>query len=284
MGSTNPWPKTSRALVNQLAYPSPAARKKDKGALLVIGGSRLFHGAVIWPVKIASRIVDLVFLASIPKVLSTAQKALLADFIPIRPDEMNAYATQADTILIGPGLMRSPSTRKLTKKILKKYPDKLTVIDAGSLQMMDRSWLRPNHLITPNIEECRTLFSLTEKEQEAISHQDLTRTPALIQRLSKTFGGTIVLKGKTDIIAAPDKLLINQTGHVGMTKGGTGDVLAGLIAALGCQNPPFLAAAAGTYLNGKAGEDLAKTRDRYFNASDLCDQIPLSWKRLQKQK
>ena len=65
-----------------------------------------------------------------------------------------------------------------------------------------------------------------------------------------------------------------------MTKGGTGDVLAGLVAALYCKNEAFLSACAGSYINKKAGENLFKRVGYYFNASDLADEIPRVMKEL----
>ncbi len=59
-----------------------------------------------------------------------------------------------------------------------------------------------------------------------------------------------------------------------MTKGGTGDVLAGLIAALATKNDPYLATIAGSYINKKAGDALYKTVGPYFNATDLANEIP----------
>jgi len=60
-----------------------------------------------------------------------------------------------------------------------------------------------------------------------------------------------------------------------MTKGGTGDVLAGLIAALYCKNEAFLAASCGTYLNGLAGDRLYTMVGPYFDSSDLVSEIPV---------
>ena len=59
-----------------------------------------------------------------------------------------------------------------------------------------------------------------------------------------------------------------------MTKGGTGDVLAGLIASLACKNDLYLAAKCGSYINKKAGESLYKKQGIYFNATDLVGEIP----------
>ena len=65
-----------------------------------------------------------------------------------------------------------------------------------------------------------------------------------------------------------------------MTKGGTGDVLAGLITALSCKNDLFLAAQAGAFVQGLAGDRLFSRVGPYFNASDLCDEIPKVLKEL----
>ena len=73
---------------------------------------------------------------------------------------------------------------------------------------------------------------------------------------------------------------MNKTGNEGMTKGGTGDVLAGLIAALYCKNDVFLAASCGTYLNGLAGDELYERVGPYFNASDLVREIPRVMKKV----
>jgi NAD(P)H-hydrate epimerase len=65
-----------------------------------------------------------------------------------------------------------------------------------------------------------------------------------------------------------------------MTKGGTGDVLAGLVAALYCKNDAFLSAKVGSFINKKAGEGLAEKMGIYFNASDLASEIPVVMKKM----
>ena len=87
-----------------------------------------------------------------------------------------------------------------------------------------------------------------------------------------------VLKGPVDYVCSPTECAYNTTGNEGMTKGGTGDVLAGLIAALACKNDLFLAACAGVYFNGLAGDQLYQRVGPFYNASDLCDQVPVVMK------
>jgi NAD(P)H-hydrate epimerase len=65
-----------------------------------------------------------------------------------------------------------------------------------------------------------------------------------------------------------------EGGNAGMTKGGTGDVLAGLVAALYCKNEALVAAQAGSYINKKAGEALAERVGVNFNAGDLVEEVP----------
>lgn len=114
---------------------------------------------------------------------------------------------------------------------------------------------------------------LNSNKQSAISNQQ-------IHHFAKEFGCIIILKGSKDIICSPQNCVFNKTGNEGMTKGGTGDVLAGLIGALACKNELFLAASAGVYINGLAGDSLYKKVGPYYNASDLCNQIPKTMAKL----
>jgi NAD(P)H-hydrate epimerase len=99
-------------------------------------------------------------------------------------------------------------------------------------------------------------------------------TKDTVKAKAKKYGCRIVAKGKTDYVASRDEFKINTTGNVGMTKGGTGDVLAGLIAGFAATNDLFLAASAGVFINGLAGDRLKKKVSRYYNASDLVNEIP----------
>ena len=97
---------------------------------------------------------------------------------------------------------------------------------------------------------------------------------------AKEYNCVVLLKGKTDIVCSEGVCLQISGGNAGMTKGGTGDVLAGLVAALACKNELFLAAAAGSYFNKRAGEALFEKVGYYFNATDLAQEIPVVMKKL----
>jgi NAD(P)H-hydrate epimerase len=246
-------------VLNQLYRPPKDSHKGENGKLLVIGGSELFHAASMWALEVASRIVDMVFYSSVPlnEAIVRKQKERFHDGIIVPQGKVEEYIQEADCVLIGPGMERDQETRKKTNDLLKKYPKKKWVIDGGALQVMDKNLLNSKMIITPHHQEYKILFG-----------------EAKIEEMAKKYGCTIVLKGREDIICDPKQCLINQTGNEGMTKGGTGDVLAGLIAALYCKNEAFLAASAGTYLNGLAGDRLYTTVGPYFNSSDLVREIP----------
>lgn len=257
--------KISKDIFKKLYKPPKDSHKGQNGKLTIIGGSRLFHGASLWALKIASRIVDMVFYSTVKEneELTRQLKSEIYDFICVSRDKVGDYIKESDAVLIGPGLMREEYTTKLTKDLLFKFSQKKWIIDAGSLQMMDREWLKklPQVIITPHSKEFETLFKKKAGAEK-------------VAEMAKSYGCVIVLKGKTDIVCSPKECALNTTGNAGMTKGGTGDVLAGLIAALACKNDPFLSTCAGVYINGMAGDRLYKKVGPFFNASDLCDELP----------
>jgi len=260
------------------------SHKGQNGKLTVIGGSKLFHGASLWALKTASRIVDMVYYASIKENLELIKnlKKSLYDFIVVPRGKEEGYIRESDAVLIGPGLVRGTKeyigtgesgeeTRKLVTNLLRKFPEKKWILDAGALQTIKAEELKKlsQVIITPHPKEFDQLFKIKIKNQKTLNGKI-----EMVKEKAKEYGSVIVLKGKTDIICSPEKCLINETGNQGMTKGGTGDVLAGLIAALACKNDLFLATAAGTHINGLAGDELHKKVGPYFNASDLCGQVP----------
>jgi NAD(P)H-hydrate epimerase len=179
--------------------------------------------------------------------------------------EIEDYIKESDAVLIGPGLMRENETKALTEKFIKKFPEKCWVIDAGSLQMMNKELIPKNSILLPHAREFKRLFGIKA-------------SPESVAKMAKKYHCIILLKGPADYIYSPSECKINTTGNEGMTKGGTGDVLAGLVAAFACKNDPFLAACAGAYINGLAGDRLKKRVGAYFNASDLANEIPATLK------
>lgn len=265
--------------IRKIYIPPADSHKGQNGKLLIIGGSHLFHAASLWALTVASRIVDLVHYSSVPEnnELVAKIKGQFRDGIVVPRSEVEAYVREDDCILIGPGMTRDGETSSLTNDLLKKYTDKQWVIDAGALQMMDVSRIPRNAILTPHSKEFEDLL----KRAEVFRHGgEIPRTEENVQTLARRYNCTVLLKGSTDIVCNRKECVQIEGGNAGMTKGGTGDVLAGLIAALACKNDPWLATIAGSYINKKAGDELHKTVGPYFNASDLANAIPRIMKQL----
>lgn len=261
--------------LKKLYKPKEDSSGEDNGQVVIIGGSSLFHGAPMLSVRAASRIVDMVFFSSPHEPMhevAAYMKSIISSFIWIPWEETEDYVKKSDAVLIGPGFMRASSetnnhtqecdeecekTRTITKHLLDKFPDKKWVIDAGSLQTMDKEWIPQNAILTPNKKEYKMLFGELSGPEAAKQHKC-----------------TIVLKGPTSYVYSPEKSVEVKGGNPGMTKGGTGDVMAGLAVALLAKNDAFLAAAASAQVVKTAGDDLFAEQGIYFNADDLAAQIP----------
>ena len=277
--------------LQKLYVPSATSHKGQNGKLLIIGGSTLFHAASLWSLEVASRIVDMVFYSSVPSNNEIMQKNKeeWRSGIVVPRESLEDYIQEAECILIGPGMMRSENGFKtqdagfknlaqiteiknegeqtyfLTKYLLERYPEKKWVIDAGALQMLDLKWLKPlkgQVVLTPHLQEFERLFHLDPLSSN-------------VQDMAAKYNAIILLKRNIDTVCSPStECVLVEGGNAGMTKGGTGDILAGLVAALGCKNDLFLAAKCASYINKKAGESLFGKMGIYFNASDLAREIP----------
>lgn len=273
-----------RIIKNQLKkikLPAEDSHKGQNGKLMIVGGSDLFHVASKWSLDIASRFVDMVFYSSVKENndLIREAKANFWNGIVIERENLEDYILEADCILIGPGMTRTDDTESLTNRLLQKYSDKKWVIDAGALQMLDPENLNSNMIITPHHQELQMLLkkvSVNKPIRENITGQVIPLTRR---------GTTIIVKGKIDHVFSGQKFVQVEGGNAGMTKGGTGDVLAGLVAALYTTHNAYTSAVVASYINKKAGDFLYSEVGPYFNASDLLEAIPrVMWEELEKLK
>ena len=270
--------KFDPAILKKLYIPPSGSHKGDNGKVLIIGGSKLFHAASLWPLTVASRIVDMVFYSSTPEnneIVQSIKKEFRGGIVVPR-SKLADYIEESDCILIGPGLPRESGkergdddTGKLTSSLLNKYPDKKWVIDGGSLQTISPEIIPHTAILTPHHKEFETLFKIKASKQTA-------------EEMAKKFGCVILLKGPIDVVTDGSKTVEIEGGNAGMTKGGTGDVLAGLVASLYCKNGALTSALWGSKINKKAGDSLFKKVGYYFNASDLANEIPLILRELTK--
>ncbi len=273
-------------ILKDLYTPSRNSHKGQNGKVMLIAGSKLFHAASIWPLTVMSRIADMVFYASTSEnnEIVAQMKEQFLNGIVIPREKIDSYISESECILIGPGLPREDGmqegdvdTKKLTEGLLRRFPNKKWVIDGGSLQTIDPKVLlelTQTPILTPHKREFAMIKIINTQVKGDESDEEL------VKLFSEVYHATVLLKGEKDIVCFRDKCVQISGGNSGMTKGGTGDVLAGLTAALYAKNDAFASACAASYINKKAGESLEKTMGVNFNASDLANEIPKVMKEL----
>lgn len=187
--------------------------------------------------------------------------------------------TAPDAVLIGPGLGQSDQVEQLLLNTLPRIACPL-VLDADGINIVarHRSLLDGRGyptILTPHDGEFHRLSGYSPSEDRAKAASIFARR----------YHCVLVLKGHRTLVAAPDgTLYCNTTGNNGMAKGGSGDVLAGLMVSLlaqGMEAPQ--AAAAAVWIHGRAG-DLAAQRwgQRGMTPSDLIDQLGAVWRSLEE--
>ncbi len=253
-----------QSYIDRLHRPAEDSHKGDNGKLMIIGGSELFHAASRWSLDVASKFVDMVFYSSIPinnQLIREAKKEFWNGIVVPRK-HLHDYMDEADAILIGPGMTRDVHTESLTNDLLRQYPEKKWVVDAGALQMVDPLLLAGEVIITPH-----------SRELERLAKKNGGSKEELLKR-----GVTILLKGELDQVFSyqiENEANVEEIhgGNPGMTKGGTGDVLAGVVAGLYATNEAVVSAVVGSLMNKQAGDRLYEEMGVYFNASELVQEV-----------
>jgi len=263
------------------------------GTVVVLAGSQGFTGAAYLASMGAARsgagIVRLLVAQSIYPILAEKCTEVIVGPVPeISPGVVGHASLSgilrgfagADAGVIGPGLGRDASTRRLIEDLVPRVAAPL-VLDADALNLLSEHRtilprLSPQIVLTPHPAEFARLSGL---ETPAVQ-QDRR---GIASRFAKVWNKVVVLKGAGTVIAAPDgRVTLNAIATPALASGGTGDVLAGVIAGLmGQKLPPFEAAVTGVHLHGLAGMDLeASLGQAGVLASDLLPQLPRVMERL----
>jgi hydroxyethylthiazole kinase-like uncharacterized protein yjeF len=269
-----------KLITEQLVKASVPGRPKHGhkgtfGHALVLGGSRQFVGAPIFAAKAAlytgAGLVTLAIPESIfPLAAVQSPEALflpLADedghFAENAIDEISPLLHQFDSVAIGPGMSRFPGGEEWMKSFLASLTNQPVVIDADALfllrNVLDMVRQHKGHVIfTPHPGEMARLVNKTVQEVE-------TNRLEIATAFAKDYSVYLLLKGHRSIIATPNgEVYINPHGHDALGKGGSGDVLTGLITSFLAQGaPPLNALISASYLHARAGEKKAKTLSSY---------------------
>jgi len=251
-------PESLRAL---LPRRSAKSFKNTFGRVVIVGGSRGTAGAPLIATTGALRIgAGLVHVAVRSDVFQAAAAlAPLEAMIVAAGDgaEFGALLAKADALAVGPGLGTDHDAAELLRRVLHETRVPL-VIDADGLTLLSRdpsllAACRDRAILTPHPGEMSRLVGAKFPDAER---------PARAQAFADTHGVVVVLKGTRTLVAAPGQpLSINTTGNPGLAAGGSGDLLAGIIAGLlGQKLERCDAARLGVWLHGRAADLAVRER------------------------
>jgi len=244
------------------------SHKGDNGRVLIIGGSEEYVGCLALAGLAALRAgADIVKIVA-PKKVAWAVNSLSSDLITKKFDckyfsfrhgrKIVKLSKKFDAILIGNGLGIRKETKAFVKNVVKQIKKPL-VIDADAIKALKIQNVN-NAIFTPH----KTEFEILLKNSD--SREDNIRK--IIDN------NVIIVKGAIDRIITKDKIFYNKTGNAGMTKAGTGDVLAGLCVGFLAQSKDLLQSAVNaTYINGAIGDLLKKKKGYSYIASDMVEEV-----------
>lgn len=267
--------------VSKRLYPErdPDSHKYDFGHLLVVGGSKKYSGSPTFNSLGAYRSgVDLVTTAvpeSIANTISSFSPSLITHPLsksyisPFDTSELEGLAEKADAVVIGGGVERREETMKCVRNFLKglNIP---SVIDADAIHAVagKKELLKEDFILTPHLREFEVLA-------DSEIPKGLNERKKLIKQVASELGATILLKGRTDLMSQGEKVLENETGTPYLTKGGTGDILAGIAGGLLARGSEAIDSAYGAaYLTGKAGEIASKDKKEGLMPEEILEKIP----------
>ncbi len=262
------------------ARREPNVHKHAAGNVLVMAGSEGKLGAAVLTGRSAMRAgAGLVTVATWPD----AARALAARATETMTTALDTARLEASidaalegrrVVAIGPGFGLDEAARRAVDHVVLGW-NGLKIVDADAIthfsgRAHDLARAKGRIILTPHPGELGRLIGRSGHEVE----QD--RFGAVREAVALTHA-TIVLKGARTIIATPDlKLFICMAGNPALATAGSGDVLTGIIAALGCTLGTVDAACAGVLLHAMAGDLWSKQTgsDRGLLASELCDLLP----------
>jgi NAD(P)H-hydrate epimerase len=269
----------------RLLHRENDTHKRNYGHLLIIAGCERMPGAAVLATGGALHSgCGLVTLHSTERALQATvnsfPSAMLSEEVEehfcVVPENLDKYAVVA----VGPGLGRAPGTMNALMDLFviageKKKP---MVLDADALTSLSlipdwQDLLPEGSVLTPHMGELRRLFPHGSDEMRVL----------LARELCIYSGCTLVMKGyHTQVFTPSGECLVNQTGGPGLAKGGSGDVLTGLIGGLLARGySPNDAAALGVWVHGYAGDCLARERsEEAFSSRDLIDYLWKGFKEL----
>ncbi len=267
----------------KMPYRSPDSNKGTFGKVLVIGGAKNMAGAAYLSAKAAYRTgAGLVRIFTTEKNRTIMQTLLPEAVLTTYPEGCHTgeltsllvpLVKEATAIIIGPGLSQSEEAEWQLRTVLESAKCQL-ILDADALNIIASKGndliekLPSNAIITPHMGE---MSRLTNKNIEFLKACPIESA----KRFAKQNNIICAMKDAVSTISDGEKVYLNTSGCSALAKGGSGDVLTGIIGALCAEGmSPFEATANGSFIHGKAGTLAAKDMGEYsLLARDITDYI-----------
>ena len=270
----------------ELERRNPLSHKGDYGKVLSVCGSKKYPGAAFFAasgaVRIGTGLVTCAFPDSAyPAIASKLNEPIMMPLPCCEEgflargaiEPLIAAAEKTDCMLVGCGLGNTLGTSSVVEELLKGTSCP-TVIDADGINIISANInmleaVRGRAIITPHPGEMAKLLRLTVEQVQ-------TNRIVLAKAVAKQFGIVVVLKGANTVISDGEKVYVNRTGNAGMARGGSGDLLAGIIAGLVAQGYTLMQAATlGVYIHGACGDVAAKTiSEAGMTPTDMINILP----------
>lgn len=273
-------------IISKIYHPrNDFSNKGNFGKSLIVAGSFGKIGAAVLATKAALHSGSGITVTLAPtcgyEILQTSCPEAM--FLKSGEDFCEEISAEDDFVVgIGPGLGTDPTTETVFLNFFRAYQKHL-IIDADALNILaknpkDLKNIPKDSIFTPHPKEFERLFGKTENSFERL---------ALARKKAKQLGIYIVLKDHhTQIITPESEVFYNITGNSGMAKGGSGDVLLGIITSILAQNySPKNAAIFGVWLHGKAGDFAAeKYSKEAMIPTNLIEELGTVFKSLDQKK
>ncbi|MEM4335645.1 MAG: NAD(P)H-hydrate dehydratase [Candidatus Anstonellales archaeon] len=234
--------------------PEKNSHKGENGKLLIIAGSKQYHGSAVLAIQAAKRFVDLVYF------YPGENDCYLINAVKNIPEVIVVYdlkiLEKCDAVLFGPGL---GDAKVDGKEIFEKA--KKIIVDGDGFRKIRKEMLNEKFLLTPHEGEFEYFFGEKGRKEN-------------VKGMAKKYGCVILKKGPVDFVSDGKKVYEIKGGNAGLTKGGTGDVLAGFVSALATKNSLLESALIGAKVLKKAGELAFKKYGYWYSAGDVIEYLP----------
>ncbi len=261
-------------------YPSRSndVRKGDFGRVIICGGSDRYAGCLAFNALAALRAgADLAIVVA-PRRAADIVAGYSPDLITVPcdspfpdPDVAIELLEKADSLVMGCGVTRTPESHRALMDIIQRCKTPM-VLDAEALHAIAATpeMIKGKQaLLTPNAGEYQVLSKSPWPE-------NVDGRKTAVQTLAKQYKATVIVKGAIDFISDGERVYLDTAGSPYMTKGGYGDLLAGVAGAhLGRGRNPFDAAKVAAFIVGSAGELAGAWFGESVLASDVLSHIDL---------